>query len=413
MGSTHQRNAPSLPPELWAKAFAHLEQRPDRLDADTASVHSDQEKVHRLKLVCKQFRSIYECHSDLVQRLYLDTHFSVALLPSLLAWLHQNKGSLRLFWSECRSPLVDIVMAGISPAPNVNTVDVVDVSACTVSLTGTYKRLEKCTLAHLASEHVGLAPLGALPKLRQLGLQGNFGQLHHLTGLTRLECMSGCVLGAQELSSALQYLGITDSDLVGVHAQTLPACTALAHLVLDNASLKGKNAYVYLDRDLSVVPTNMGQLTQLQSLHLFTDLGEEEEPAELGWVSELTSLQELGMSFNYGNANNVLQHVSMLTKLTYLAITGFDVLNACLDMNVEWRTLRALRKLCIHNKSLCLGDQIYCLLHSPNLQEVSFKGSVLNGPDDMHCFDALISKVARLRPQVKLLYTDGIWDIGY
>ena len=412
MGSTHQRNAPSLPPELWARVFAHLEQRPDRIDAYFASFHSDQAKVHRLKLVCKQFRSIYGSHSDLVQRLYLDTHFSVALLPSLLAWLHQNKGSLRLFCSECTSPLVDIVMAGLSPAPNMNTVDVVDVSACTVSLVGTYKRLEKCILAHLASEHVGLAPLGALPKLRHLRLQGNFDELHHLTGLTQLECVSSCVLGAQEFSPALQYLGITDSDLVEVRAQTLPACTALAHLMMDNASLKGNNAYVYLDRDLSVVPTNMGQLTQLQTLHLFTHLGEEEERATLEWVSQLTSLQELGMSFNHGNAA-ILQHVSMLTRLTFLDITGFVGLNAWLDMDVDWRTLQALRKLFIHNKILCLGDQIYGLLHLPNLQEVSFKGCVLDSPDDTNCFDALISKFARLRPQVRLLFTDGIWDIGY
>ena len=401
-GDMDQQNPPFLIPELWAKVFGHLEQRPDHAYAYNAFQHSNQAEVHRLKLVCKQFRSICESHTDLVQRLHLNAHFSVALVPSLLAWLHQNKGSLKVFWSDCTNPLVDIVMAGLFPAPNMNAIGISDVSACTVSLVGVYKSLERCTLVHVKAEHVGLAPLGALPKLRQLMLQGNFDELHHLTGLSALDCVSSHVLGALKFPPALRHLAITDSDLVGVHAQTLPACTALTQLMLDTASLKGNNAYVYLDRGLSVVPTNIGQLTQLRTLHLSTDMGSNVRPAELSWVFELTSLQELSMSFNAGNAD-MLQHVSMLTKLTCLDITGFEmcILDQLLDVNVKWHKLQALSELFIHHKRLLLGDNFHGLLQLPKLQEVSFKGSFVHGSSDINCFDALISEFTRLRPHVK------------
>ena len=409
MSSTKQQNAPSLTPELWAKVFAHLEQQADNADIYTGT--QNQADVHQLKLVCKQFRGIVESHSELVQRLFLDSYFSFVprKIPSLLAWLHQNKGSIRVFCSECRSPPVDIVMAGLCSAPNITVVDLSDVNAYTVSIIGTCIGLEQCSLAHMKAEHVGLALLGALPKLRQLMLrQGNYKELHHMTSLTWLECGSSCVLDAQEFPPALQYLAITDSDFVGVHAQTLPACTALAHLELRNASLRGNNAYVYFDRDLSVVPTSIGQLTQLQTLHLSTD-GAEGEHAKLQWVSELIFLQALSMHFDDGSAD-ILHCLSALTKLTYLHIEGFDDPgDACpLDLDFEWRKLQALHKLSIKSRRLRLGENMFGLLQLSKLQEVSLAGNVVHSPSDIDWFATLIYKFARLRPEVKAC----VWQWG-
>lgn len=112
------------------------------------------------------------------------------------------------------------------------------------------------------------------------------------------------------------------------------------------------------------------------------------------------------MSFNAGNAN-MLQHVSVLTKLTCLDITGYEmlVLDQLLDVDVKWHKLQALSGLFFNNKTLHLGDYFYGLLQLPKLQEVSFKGSLLHGPSDINCFDALISELARLRPQVKIRFS--------
>ena len=407
MGRTRQRKtAPSLTPELWATVFAHLEQRPAYITLYDASRR--QAEVHQLKLVCKQFRSILESHSELVQRLYLHNHFSFALLPSLLAWLHQNKGAIREFWSNCKSPLVDIVMAGLLSAPSIGVVDILDVSACTLPLVGTYNSLEECTFRHRKSEHVGLAPLGGLPKLRQLRLQGKFMELQCLTGLTQLECESCFVLGAQELPPALQCLALTHSEFVGVHADTLPACTALARLLLENASLRGNNEYVYLDRNFSVVPTNIGQLTQLHTLHLTADRLVE-EPVDLTWVSELTSLQELSMIFDH-SSGDIFQHVSLLTNLTYLDISGFDTKSKAnvLHVEFEWLKLQALRKLFIDLKRIYLSESIFDLLRLPKLHQVCFAHSIVHGPDTCtERFAALIYKFAKLRPEVKLFFGNG------
>ena len=418
MGSIKQRPTPSLTPELWAKVFAHLEHRPDPINAyNGLRQKQNQTQVHQLKLVCKQFRSICESHSEIVQRLYLDPHFSAAQVPGLLAWLQHNKGSIRVFWSRCTSSLVDAVMAGLASAPNMITVDIVEASACSVSLSGTYKRLEECTLRNHKAAHLGLAPLAALPRLRQLVLHGNFKELHHLTGLTRLDCVSGRVLGAHELPPALQHLELTESELVGVHAQTLPACTALARLSLKDAVLKGDNAYVYLDRTLSVVPTNIGQLRHLETLYLSTETHAEVAPVELKWVSELTSLQELSMHFDHAR-DDILQHVSLLTKLTYLEVSGIDIdvmdivedETCLLHVDIEWHKLQALRRLLIDFKRVRLGENVLGLLQLPNLQEFSFVGSAVASLEDTFWFAALIYRFARLRPQVKIV--SGYGDLG-
>ena len=406
MGSTKQRNEPSLTPELWAKVFANVERRPAHTNVYGGT--RNQAEVHQLKLVCKQFKGVFESHSELVQRLYLKPQFSVGLVPSLLAWLHQNKDSIRVCWASCTGSVADVVLAGLMSAPNMRMLYVLNVSACSVSLVGTYKRLEKCTFRHKKAAHVGLAPLGSLPKLRELVLEGNFKELHHLTGLTLLECHSCRVSGAQHFLPALQYLELTDSDLEGVDAQTLPACTALTQLMLSNASLKGNNAYVYLDRNLSLVPINIGQLTQLQTLHLST--GAEGTLAELKWVSELTSLQELSMYFDH-SSGDVLQHVSLLTNLTCLGIGGVDAMNetCLLYVDVEWHKLQALRKLSMETKTLHLGENIFGLLQLPKLQKVLFEDCIVHayGPSDIGRFAALIYKFARLRPEVELVFDSG------
>lgn len=219
--------------------------------------------------------------------------------------------------------------------------------------------------------------------------------------------MGSHVLDAQEFPPALQHLKIVDTDLVGVHAHTLPACTALVDLTLRDASLKGNNAYVYLDRNLSVVPVNICELAQLQSSHLSTESADV-APVELKWVSELTSLQHLSMHFDHGRGD-ILQHVSLLTKLTYLDISGFDAMDEAylLYVDIEWHKLRELRKLLIETKRLCLDHTVSGLLLLPKLQSVSFADSTVHGPDATSSFAALIYKFARLRPQVKLVFSAG------
>ena len=65
-----------------------------------------------------------------------------------------------------------------------------------IDLVAKFTNLEKCALGNRAA-HLGLAPLQALPKLKDLALRGDFRRVHHLAVLTGLECISGSVLGGQ------------------------------------------------------------------------------------------------------------------------------------------------------------------------------------------------------------------------
>ena len=258
MDHIEQRNAPSLTPELWAKVLSLTEELPEFSCGPHLTQKRHQARVHQRKLVCKQFRDVFASHPGLVQRLYLWSDFSVTALPGLLAWLQKSKSSISMFQSVCRSPLVDIVMAAFLSEPSIKFVDTLRVNACTISIVGTFTSLEKCSLRHTQAEYVGLAPLGALQSLKYLILSGNFKEIHHLAGLTRLQFTDARVLGVQELAPTLQHLEIHDSTLLGIHAQGLSACTALTMLVLDSARLMGNHEDMYLDGNLSLVPANKG-----------------------------------------------------------------------------------------------------------------------------------------------------------
>ena len=74
-----------------------------------------------------------------------------------------------------------------------------------------------------------------------------------------------------------------------------------------------------------MIPTGMGLLTQLHKLHLSTGNPDEDvfDIANLCWISEMTPLADLSMSFGKC-AEDMMQGVILLTNLTSLAVTGLD-----------------------------------------------------------------------------------------
>lgn len=90
--------------------------------------------------------------------------------------------------------------------------------------------------------------------------------------------------------------------------------------------------------------------------------------------------------------DDMLQQLSLLTKLTYLKYQALMLWRRqnLLHVNIEWHKLQALCKLFIEEKRLRLGDNIFSLLQLPKVQEVSFADSTVHGPDDTSCFAALV-----------------------
>ena len=115
------------------------------------------------------------------------------------------------------------------------------------------------------------------------------------------------------------------------------------------------------------------------------------------------------MSFEYSDGN-VLQHASLLTKLTCLDIVKLvedPDQTSVLDVDIQWHRLQALQDLTIEGFGLRLGGGISRLLQLPCLRQVSFAGSTTHGPDDTECFAALVYSFAKLCPHVKLVFGSG------
>lgn len=180
-------------------------------------------------------------------------------------------------------------------------------------------------------------------------------------------------------------------------ALLLRACTALTRLVLTESCLADSNQ-VHLDTHLCLVPTCIQLLTQLHTLHL---AGRKHVSlADLEWMSNLTALQDLSISFG-SDCTEVLEHVAELAKLTSLELVGLCTgLHA--NLNIEWYELKALQHLSICSFTLQLDADVGGLLTLPNLKEISFAGCIIEHADELHAFAALMYNLARVCPHVNV-----------
>ena len=240
----------------------------------------------------------------------------------------------------------------------------------------------------MEAEPLDLAPLGALPRLNHLMLQQGFYQeLHQLKCLTRLDCIDATITHTQEFTPTLQHLEVQESYLHNKHAQGLSVCTALTQLVWCSALMLENDKEVYLDEDLSIVPSNMRLLTQLHTLHLDTDTPTD-NCAYLHWVSEITSLQDLIICFSSSDIN-VVQCASMLTRLTRLQIRGLCATPdepPAVNVDIDWHRLQALQELSICTVKLKLGNSVAGLVQLRHLRLSSFIGITFDG---QHVIDRL------------------------
>ncbi|KAL3156276.1 hypothetical protein ABBQ32_012549 [Trebouxia sp. C0010 RCD-2024] len=406
MGRTrqHMPGAPCLTPELWAKVFAHLEESPEVANIwDYELQQQNQAQMHQLKLVCKEFGEVCASHTELVQRLYVSGDFSVSSLPSLLAWLRQSKNSLTIFTASCEGQLVHAVLAGLVASQlNIRAVGCT-LDAFSIPLVAGFANLEECAIWH-SREQLDLAPLGSLPHLNHVVLHGEFQQLYHLAGLTRLDCSGADVSGVRKFAPTLQHLEIDHSNMREVHPQGLSACTALTQLVLKNALMTDNSEAIYLNHSLSLASTDLGGLTRLHTLKLGSNV---QNIPSVEWISGLTSLKDLSIC-GRSSLDGVVQHASVLTQLTRLDISApFEFEMSILDIDMEWHRLKALQDLSINNVVLRFGPGVAGLLQLQHLKQVSFTGNRTLGEADNEYLCALVFNLARLRPQVKLLFDNG------
>ena len=210
-----------------------------------------------------------------------------------------------------------------------------------------------------------------------------------------------------EFAPTLQHLEVDDCELLDIHTLGLSACTALTQLMLRDPCLMFNNTRVYMGRDLSLSPSNLGLLGQLHTLHL--DSNEDVSPS-LSWVSTLTSLRDLTI-YAHSCDSSLTGHVLWLTNLTNLELCakarpGDD--DPVLNIDVGWDKLQALQALSLFYFRLQLGAGLGVggLLHLNQMRDLSFDGSTIDGADS-DCFAALMYNLARLRPQVRVSFRSG------
>ena len=442
MGKNNRRSALSLSSDLWAKVLSHLKEG----QGITRYLNDNQEResqaqLLQLKLVCEQFKGVCKDYPGLLSRLYVHEAFAVRSLPGLLAWLDHNKSPVQRFESRCGNPLVDRVLDRLVSAFScMKIIDIGRVRKHSIDLVAKFTNLEKCALGSRAA-HLDLAPLQCLPKLKDLVLRGDFRRVHHLAVLTGLECISGSVLGGQicKFAPILRRLVVEDGTFKGPNAQGVAACTALTELILDAACLSfgdddssdndvdewdrwddGSDAPYYnsvicFGDGFSTIPTGMGLLTQLHTLHLSTAcrpaayIGDHYGVANLSWISQMTPLADLSVSFVTCDGD-MMQGVTLLTNLTRVTVKGLDDYEeTTVNINIAWHKLQALQVLLICNCSMQLGPGIGGLLKLDKLQQLSFKSSCVGS--NMSYFGALTYHLARQRPQVELsLNSDYVLD---
>lgn len=228
---------------------------------------------------------------------------------------------------------------------------------------------------------------------------------------------------------------IEDGSLKGPSAQGLTACTALTQLILgenclasdDESSSADDNSSSADDDDEwngwdddghesyynsvvttggGMIPTGMGLLTQLHTLHL--KIGNHCGVANLSWISQMTPLAELNMAFGKCD-EEIMQYVPLLTNLARLAVEGLCGYEEVeVNFDIAWHKLQALQELSVCWCNIQLGPGIGGLLKLDKLQQISFEDSCL-GSDcaNIACFGALTYHLARHRPEVKLLLAPG------
>lgn len=402
---------PALTPELWAEVFAHIQDC--QVPTELRSWHAIQscrqpQQLLNLRLVCKQSDEIIASNRQLLCRLSVHKEYPSSSLLSLLRWLQSGRHSLDSFEATCGSPMVDAVLAGlVSNSSRLTLINIWNISQCSISLAAAFTSLEKLCLINFQSDLLDLTPLQVLPQLKGLSLEGNFCGLNKLAHLSALHGRNGVMHCSDDCSctATLQELDLIHCVLKGFHCQGLAAYRSLKHLVLSSSSIWDQDGDQQLfARDLSVAPDGMSALTQLDVLHV-SPCTDTDMAANLYWISELTSLQDLSLSVGL-RCSDLETFVPTLKQLTRLSITGLEPQSSSrVNMDMQWSKLQELRFLGVSNCLIELGLGVADLLHLDNLTDICFEEYALTDVNtgSSAVLAALAFQLAQVRPHIRLV----------
>lgn len=270
-----------LSSDLWAKVFGVLAEEVRSAtngdDASTKEALSRQADLHKLRLVCKQFNTIFQAYDSLSSTLVLKLGVANESRASLLQWARNNAQSVKALCAECGYPKGRGNMAATQQGLAPCIVD--DFFSCSIgrsppSIT-TFSFLTECTLSTLTTHLTDLTVLQTAMVLPKLTLKyGEFAfeaMPSHLTSLSLHKAELGLLYGASKtiyLEDSLEKLQMYKSHLA-LHPKEISAYHALQELHCNSSSFASSlGASLDTESIFVSLPVDMTPLLGITVLHI-------------------------------------------------------------------------------------------------------------------------------------------------
>ena len=337
-------------------------------------------------------------------------------LAGMVKWIHTHSHTLDTLIVSTGSPWVELILGSLlssnmledAPAP-LKRACLCNVQPDTVAVLGGFSGLKQlelhiCTVSHdkYMDSHVDLDPLQCLPQLTDLVLHdGCFHGLDSLFSLTSLVAKRAYIDGESEYEcvSSLQQLILTETSLIAFDDSGLSACSGLQSLHLASASMRNYRDFALLEfchNEKPVVSPSssaLGALTALSIDYLYADLYDD---IQLGWLSHLTSLQDLKLAVRVPQLD-LPEGLSRLTRLTNMEVTSGPVGRMSFDF--RWTALVALQRLLVCGSARFLQG-LLDLTQVEALRHVKFEGLDTDDDTTMLQIGKLVYRLSVTRPDI-------------
>ena len=375
-----------LSSELWAQILSQLAAvlTKEFLEAKEEGVcegaaRQNLLQIDQLLLVCKKFTRAYAEHKHLSGHLYLDAQLTYSSLPSLLRWIYQSGGGVRILICDSHpyEGNADLAVAALSytAAASLTTAMTFSITRDSMGLLSTFTRLTRCDLN---GEDADLVPLHVLHNLDCLNLtHGTYMNIQGLSGLTRLYVCAGNVQASGECSfgRSLKELHAEGSD-IDLHNQGLSICTVLASLACSHSNIissvsQGSAHSVFSCLEygpVSGLPSDILDLTDLTTVDVDLrdfDILPAADCVNLEWVGALVNLQNF--CFKACDVAEVRfgRQWGKLQKLQKLWVQNLEehVLEpepGSLCSSIPWERLQALESVYLGGKAT-FGPGVFAL----------------------------------------------------
>lgn len=290
----------TLPVEVWARVFSHLEPTPGdpQYDLYTTAVKA-QASLWQLPLVCTTFRTVFKTHPKLGHKVFLpkgekQKYPSSTLTASLVGWLKAWAEVIQSFELHCWSVDLHQYLRALShPSTTMTHIVVKPRGSAEACLLSSFTALTSCCLRSAYKGKYGsldLTPLQGLCSLTKLTLQnGRFSNLSAASHLTELDLGYATVTSASScaLVSCLVKIRTHGSSVDKLHEKGLLACTALQSFrILDTCEFLAAEVAdcftICSSFPDAFVPANFSSLVCLTELSLSAQFSE--------WAVDLRSI---------------------------------------------------------------------------------------------------------------------------